>query len=165
MRFSHSVQRHALIQWLAFHGRLTTRDRLHNWGVVPCVECVLCKTGEESHKHLLFECPYGHILWTHLLRKWDSAREPIGFEEEINWAIPMARGKSFKSQLLISHNLLLYHIRGERNCRIFGVTGKTLQSLQLEVEKALNYVWYLGGIFLIQWRINNLGGSSLVPKH
>lgn len=95
---------------------------------------------------------------------------PKGLEEEINWAIPMGRGKSFKSQLLIiSFVGDTYHTWGERNCRTFKGTGQILQSLQSEVEVGIR-------LCMVSWRnfpntMDNqqlqhiLGGlSSLVPN-
>lgn len=67
--FSHYVPRWALIQWMAFHGRLSTKDRLFNWGVVQSTECMLYVNGVETHNHLFFECSFSNWLWKQFLRK------------------------------------------------------------------------------------------------
>lgn len=38
--FKFHVPRWAIIQWLAIRGRLSTKDRLHNWGKITDVRCV-----------------------------------------------------------------------------------------------------------------------------
>lgn len=56
------VPRYVFIQWLSFHYRLSTRDRLHRFGLVQSTKCILCIAGEESQDHLLLHCPYSSYV-------------------------------------------------------------------------------------------------------
>ncbi|KAI8544609.1 hypothetical protein RHMOL_Rhmol08G0310000 [Rhododendron molle] len=56
--FKHYIPRWAMIQWIAFHGKLLTRDRLFSWGIIADKCCVLCGGSEESHDHIFFVCPF-----------------------------------------------------------------------------------------------------------
>lgn len=42
--------------WIAVLGRLSTKDRLPNWGIINDRSCVLCSGGVETHHHLFFDC-------------------------------------------------------------------------------------------------------------
>lgn len=53
----------SFIQWLAFQGRLATKDRLLTWGVVSSDVCIICNSGGESRSHLFFECPVSCWIW------------------------------------------------------------------------------------------------------
>lgn len=44
--------------WL-FYKKLSTKDRMLTWGIIPDATCVLYTHGSvEGHNHLFFECPY-----------------------------------------------------------------------------------------------------------
>ncbi|KAL0731827.1 hypothetical protein Bca4012_027921 [Brassica carinata] len=45
--------------------RLPTRDRLASWGLAVPLHCVLCNSGDESHHHLHFQCPFVASVWAH----------------------------------------------------------------------------------------------------
>uniref|UniRef100_A0A5B6YSU5 Reverse transcriptase zinc-binding domain-containing protein n=1 Tax=Davidia involucrata TaxID=16924 RepID=A0A5B6YSU5_DAVIN len=44
--------------WLLMKGRLSTRDKLHQWGIADSSLCLLCNNHEETIDHLFFECPF-----------------------------------------------------------------------------------------------------------
>ncbi|OAP04184.1 hypothetical protein AXX17_AT3G43390 [Arabidopsis thaliana] len=55
--------------WLAFLGRLPTKDRLRGWGINVTSACVLCSAGIETHRYLFFECPFSFSVWEALTSK------------------------------------------------------------------------------------------------
>ncbi|XP_058195022.1 uncharacterized protein LOC131311543 [Rhododendron vialii] len=84
--FKPHIPHWAIIQWLAIHGRLATKDRLQNWGTVPNTSCVLCNASLESHLHLFFMCPYSSYIVGQLLRICGYRRGLISLDQEIGWA-------------------------------------------------------------------------------
>ncbi|XP_021764016.1 uncharacterized protein LOC110728682 [Chenopodium quinoa] len=50
--------KHTFISWLAVQERLKTIDRLSSFGCNLDTRCLLCGAASESHKHLIFYCPY-----------------------------------------------------------------------------------------------------------
>nr|GEV88364.1 hypothetical protein [Tanacetum cinerariifolium] len=64
--FTRCIPMHAFIIWIAFKGRLKTRDRLARWFSIPDMSCVLCKEDNESHSYLFFSCNYSKRLWERL---------------------------------------------------------------------------------------------------
>ena len=55
--------RHAFILWLSLHGRLATQDRIMVWNKQSSLICPLCKTVNDSHEHLFFNCSYSGNIW------------------------------------------------------------------------------------------------------
>ncbi|XP_019258998.1 PREDICTED: uncharacterized protein LOC109237183 [Nicotiana attenuata] len=84
---------------LTAHGRLYTKDRLQKWGMHVEVECVLCRTEKESVQHLFFECEYSKSLWNKILAWQGMSREVQGWEQELAWAVYIARKRNPKSEL------------------------------------------------------------------
>ncbi|PWA63180.1 reverse transcriptase domain, Reverse transcriptase zinc-binding domain protein [Artemisia annua] len=66
--FSQCIPRHAFLTWLLMGERLKTQDTLRSWDVpitvnVDDLRCPLCKTVQDSHAHLFFECPFSIQVW------------------------------------------------------------------------------------------------------
>ncbi|GKE08566.1 reverse transcriptase zinc-binding domain-containing protein, partial [Tanacetum coccineum] len=83
--FSQNIPKHAFIVWLAVQDKLTTQDKIIQWGSYDGLCCALCKNDTDSHSHLFFECGYSrevdevlalgwilkeiHVTWAHLEKK------------------------------------------------------------------------------------------------
>lgn len=93
------IPRWAIIQWLAFKGRLATKDRLITWGVISSNQCILCNSGGESHSHLFFECPVSCWIWMNLQAKCGFRRRQRGLDEEIAWAVDHVKGAALESRV------------------------------------------------------------------
>lgn len=44
--------------WLAVQNKLTTQDKIRNWGSYDLMVCQLCYHDMDSHRHLFFKCKY-----------------------------------------------------------------------------------------------------------
>lgn len=60
--FPQAIPRQAFIMWLAFRSRLSTGDRMRQWGENQ--SCMLCGEPNETRDHLFFACPFSYTLWT-----------------------------------------------------------------------------------------------------
>ncbi|XP_047335350.1 uncharacterized protein LOC124938868 [Impatiens glandulifera] len=61
------IPRHRFILWLAFRGRLSTRDRILAYMDIPDANCVLCSGFAESIDHLLGGYFFARSIWNLLL--------------------------------------------------------------------------------------------------
>lgn len=63
--FKEGIPRCSFVTWLAALSRLPTKDRLASWGMAVPLLCVLCNSGDETHQHLHFQCPFVASVWAH----------------------------------------------------------------------------------------------------
>lgn len=107
---------------------------VHTWEIVSSTVCVVCSSGEESHRHLFFECPYSKGLWTKLLGQCGVVRTPKGLDEEVAWAVSNSKSTSLSIFIFkLGLAAAIYHLWCERNGRIFKGSSKSWQFLQAEV--------------------------------
>lgn len=106
------------ILWLALHGKLATKDRLHKFGVEVDQICVFCQQSPENLEHLLFSCPViGDGFKSYFIGL-------VGLEQRIIgvWKKICCVGKQVGSRML---NILVteyvYAVWIERNVRIFQI--------------------------------------------
>lgn len=59
--FPQDVPRHSFMTWLAIKNRLSTGDRMRQWGMVQ--GCELCGERDETRDHLFFACPFAYSIW------------------------------------------------------------------------------------------------------
>lgn len=107
--------------WTSFStSRLLIRDKLAKWAVVVDQRCLLCNTEDESIYHMFFECKVTAIIWNKLLSWQGIHRQVCQWQEEINWAMVNARGKS---TTITGYRMALvrciYHMWEVRNHRCF----------------------------------------------
>ena len=62
-----------IFAWFILIGRLNTKDRLHNFGIIPRNQlmCCMCNKEHESIEHLFFSCDFAWHLWWFWLMKWN----------------------------------------------------------------------------------------------
>ena len=65
--FPKHIPKHSFILWLAIRGRLTTRDKLLQWGKIDRATCLLCDAADENLSHLFFLCSFSLYLEKNLL--------------------------------------------------------------------------------------------------
>ncbi|CAL9215493.1 unnamed protein product [Arabidopsis halleri] len=136
--FKESVPRFSFIHWLASHERLTTRDRLLQWGMNVPPACVLCTTGLDSHAHLFFECEFSRSVWTSIAGKI-SQNPPISLSSASMWVLgvqsspPHYASKILKLLLQTS----VYMIWKERNRRVFSAETCTLSATKSLVDRTI----------------------------
>lgn len=61
--FKEIIPKQAFIVWVLMWDRLSTRDKLLNWGISVFPDCVLCGSMHETSSHLFFECSYKAEVW------------------------------------------------------------------------------------------------------
>nr|XP_016449466.1 PREDICTED: uncharacterized protein LOC107774455 [Nicotiana tabacum] len=72
---------------LTAHGRLYTKDRLTNWGMIEDQTYPLCDEAPETTNHLFFQCSTSAAIWNKILRWKGIGRQAQPWEEELQWAI------------------------------------------------------------------------------
>ncbi|XP_058216931.1 uncharacterized protein LOC131327817 [Rhododendron vialii] len=119
--FPRSVSKWSFILWLACLRRLSTKERLCQWGMTIDSVCVLCSQRDETLQHLFFACSFSRNIWMVIPHRFLVQRDPNEWDSELMWAIDHCRGESLKVFLL---KLVLaagvYYIWLERNSRVFG---------------------------------------------
>lgn len=134
--FKESVPRFCFIHWLAALGRLTTRDRLRQWGMNVPAACVLCASGLDTHDHLFFECQFSRSVWVSLARRI-SEDPPTSLSSASTWVLsvqsspPHYASKILKLLLQTS----IYMIWKERNHRVFSAEARTISSTKSLVDR------------------------------
>ncbi|XP_047306277.1 uncharacterized protein LOC124909660 [Impatiens glandulifera] len=107
--------------WLAFQGKLNTRDRVKMYMEIPDDSCLLCEGNEKTIDHLLGGCPFTRLVWN----KFSSAMGLLSFlgewEEVMVAALTKAKGKKFTASIYkCGFESVVYHIWGEMNARVYG---------------------------------------------
>lgn len=72
------LPKHSFICWLAMHGRLLTKERLHRIGICQDDNCQLCGDAPETVVHIYFECTFSKrciLDLLHWLGKGTSQRD------------------------------------------------------------------------------------------
>ena len=54
--------------------KLTTKDKLHRFGLHGPNYCSLCLLNKEDHNHLFFECSYSKAIWWYVCDRCDIPR-------------------------------------------------------------------------------------------
>ncbi|XP_071739438.1 uncharacterized protein [Rutidosis leptorrhynchoides] len=122
--FPQGVSRQAFIMWLLVKEKLKTQDKLKAWDVGSSRHlndsCALCKTQQDSHDHLFFECPFSMQVWSRVQQniplqilsyKW---REIMDLLSEV---ADRQVARVVVSKLLLSASV--YFLWQERNARLF----------------------------------------------
>ncbi|XP_026383439.1 uncharacterized protein LOC113278933 [Papaver somniferum] len=131
--FKNYIPRKSFITWVAFHGRLKTRAKLKQWGLIENPSCVLCDGGDETEEHLFHDCMFASIIWKGLLLKLGYDRVACStWKDELTWCIEHFAG----SNLIITIKKLVftgffYELWRERNNMIF--SGKKCTTLQVSL--------------------------------
>lgn len=85
-----------IFTWLVIQGKLNTKVKLANLGIIPLADssCTFCGLYEENLNHLLLQCPFFWSLWAWWLHLWD-----------LNWALLSPFLKSSNSSLILIANV------------------------------------------------------------
>lgn len=122
---SHYGPKWAIIEWIAFLGRLPTKDRLHARGFVTddgCGDCGLYGLKQETHAHPFFSCEYsadsGSGLWAHFLQANGISRAVLSLQDEVAWIGQHSRSSKFKHTVFkLSLAAVVHSLWREWNCR------------------------------------------------
>ncbi|XP_075103479.1 uncharacterized protein LOC142178055 [Nicotiana tabacum] len=109
---------------------LYTRDRLIDWGVIGNASCPLCNELDESTNHLFFSCRVSTEIWQKLLGWQSIYRHAMDWHNKILWAEANAKDIAAGVEIFrMSMATCVYHIRQERNMRVFQEKGRPNQVL------------------------------------
>lgn len=152
--FSQGVPRFSFITWLTVKNRLSTGDRMRQWGLVQ--GCVLCGERDETRDHLFFACPYSYTVWEGLARRLMGR----GINPDWHWTINHLQWLREKRMNTILAKMLLqsviYHLWRERNARRHHQTWTTTDQLRRVIDKAVR-----NKIVSLQYKFDHKSGGLL----
>ncbi|XP_021843682.2 uncharacterized protein [Spinacia oleracea] len=100
------------ILWLAVHGRLSTKDRLMQWGIATDGVCSLCGVDPESVQHLSSQA----------------------FDQELQFAMRMSKKCTAVSKLLLAgFTEAVYCLWIQRNQRVFAGHVQSAEQIVKEI--------------------------------
>jgi len=136
--FKESVPRFSFILWMASHERLTTRDRLLQWGMNVHGSCVLCDSGLDSHDHLFFKCEFSRSLWISLAGRI-SPNPPLSLPLASMWVLGVhSSPPHYASKILkLLLQTAVYMIWKERNRRDFSADATSLSATKILVDRTM----------------------------
>ncbi|GJV17146.1 hypothetical protein Tco_1362469 [Tanacetum coccineum] len=123
--FSNCIPRHAFHLWLVMRRCLKMQDKLRSWDVdsstdISQLQCSLCGSHQDSHKHLFFECTFSSQVLNSIRNLAGMEHVPSILEDIVMWFNLMANNHSFKNvvgKLLFAGSS--YYIWIKRNNRLF----------------------------------------------
>ena len=123
------------ITWLAIKNRLSTGDRMRQWGVVQ--GCVFCGEWDETRDPLFFVYPYSYTVWEGLANRLMGR----GINPDWHWTINRLQRLGEKRMDIILSKMLLqsviYHLWRERNARRHHQTWTSIDQLRRVIDKAV----------------------------
>ncbi|KAI8528313.1 hypothetical protein RHMOL_Rhmol12G0140600 [Rhododendron molle] len=139
------VPRWSFILWLAILGRLSTKDRLHKWGIINDSFCVLCCGGVESHSHLFFDCPFSSSIWLRVRTCCGLQAHAWDLNSEVQWGSLHGKDSSMRVTLFkLCLAASVYYLWKVRNGRIFlqvGHESTGVEKLILDEVKSCAGSW------------------------
>lgn len=114
--------RACFILWLAFLGRLPTKDRLVKMGLINDLSCCFCQQ-VETLQHMFFDCEFTMKIW-HVMLCWNVyTRNPEPWSSEKIWLIQENSKKRWRREILrMNLTEVVYHILQLRNDCVFNHT-------------------------------------------
>ncbi|XP_058180233.1 uncharacterized protein LOC131298779 [Rhododendron vialii] len=135
---SNNVSKWSFILWLACLKRLTTKERLHKWGMKIEPGCVLCSQCGETLQHLFFECGFSSSIWEVILHRFQIHRGVEAWNMEVAWATSFCQGKSFHSMLFkLAFAAGVYFLWTERNSIIFGGRPRSANEVLAHLDESI----------------------------
>ncbi|GJY45563.1 reverse transcriptase domain, reverse transcriptase zinc-binding domain protein [Tanacetum coccineum] len=131
----YGIPRHAIHLWLVMKKRLKTQDQLRQWDVgndvdLSLLRCPLCKSQQDSHEHLFFECAYSSSVWQNVLNVAGISGVSSQWEDIMLWLLPLSKSKTVTSivgrLIVVATSYFLWH---ERNDRIHGKGDKKVEQV------------------------------------
>ncbi|XP_010320549.2 uncharacterized protein [Solanum lycopersicum] len=124
-----------IIIWIMMHQKLSTVDKVVQWGIEEGKECVLCKNAEKSAEHLFLHYQYARKVWKRILESiGQHSTVPLVWEQFQNWCIQNGKGKRATTQrfkTVLTEGI--YRLWIERNNRIFENKSKKEENIAKEI--------------------------------
>lgn len=136
--FKEEIPRCSFVVWMAILSRLPTRDRLASWGMVVSTACVLCSSGQESHQHLFFLCPFVSAIWAHFSGSyWQAAPSSMIDVAELLSLNQVAVSPRLQVVIKLLMQTVVYCTWRERNSRIFKHVASTEAGVIARVDRLI----------------------------
>lgn len=117
---SHCIPKHSFVLWLAMKHKLLTQDKLLKWYPNKSLQCPMCKTVEDSHDHLFFQCKYSEVVWNEIKNMARINYRAGNWDSWVNELSCLQNNTSIWNVIKkLCFAASVYHIWQERNCRIF----------------------------------------------
>jgi len=116
--FSQAVPRHAFQVWLAFRDRLSTGDRMKNWGIEQC--CMLCGEKNETRDHMFFACPFSFTVWLNTAGKLFGNAITPDWNDTVSSLLQQAQTRIDHVLRRMAFQTVIYSIWREHNSRRHG---------------------------------------------
>ncbi|XP_013668622.2 uncharacterized protein LOC106372911 [Brassica napus] len=116
--FSQAVPRHAFQVWLAFRDRLSTGDRMKNWGIEQC--CMLCGEKNETRDHMFFACPFSFTVWLNTAGKLFGNAITPDWNDTVSSLLQQAQTRIDHILRRMAFQTVIYSIWREHNSRRHG---------------------------------------------
>ncbi|KAG2295344.1 hypothetical protein Bca52824_042013 [Brassica carinata] len=130
------IPKHAFLSWLIALNRLSTKDRMRNWGLSVSPTCVLCGAADESRQHIFSDFVYGREVWAFFFSAVHLSPPPLVMDV-IRWIKAPTQDSNINLILKLAYQASLYMIWKERNSRIHTQTSRPAASLIQEVQRLL----------------------------
>ncbi|XP_047335405.1 uncharacterized protein LOC124938929 [Impatiens glandulifera] len=125
------ILRHRFILWLAFRGKLSTRDRIFAYMDILDANCVLCSGFAESIDHLFGGCFFVKSIWNLFTLAMGIVSLPGSWEDIKVAAQVLSKGSKYHANVFkCGFDAIVYHLWAERNARVFG-----------RVRRNVDHVW------------------------
>ncbi|XP_013674518.2 uncharacterized protein LOC106379039 [Brassica napus] len=134
--FKGRIPKHAFISWLVALDRLSTRDRMRQWGVLVSPICPLCGTADESRQHIFFDCGYSKEVWSFFYSTLHLS-PPTLIMELLRWIKSPTRHNNVNLILKLAFQACVYLVWKERNSRLHSQVSRPSASLILEIKQLL----------------------------
>ncbi|GJZ40961.1 putative reverse transcriptase domain, reverse transcriptase zinc-binding domain protein [Tanacetum coccineum] len=139
----YGIPRHAIHLWLVMKKRLKMKDRLTQWDVgndvdLSLLRCPLCKSQQDSHEHLFFECAYSSSIWQNVLNVVGISGVSSQWDDIMLWLLPISKSKTVISiigRLIVAATA--YFLWRERNDRIHGKGNKKVEQVSKYVADSV----------------------------
>lgn len=84
--------------WMAWNGRLATKDRLLKVGIQTEAKCAFCRE-VETLQHLMFECVATKNIWREVMAWMQIQRVPEQWHRELEWIAVKTKGKGWRAKM------------------------------------------------------------------
>lgn len=138
--FPHGVSRYSFITWLAIKNRLSTGNRMRQWGMIQ--GCELYGERDETRDHLYSAYPYSYTLWEAPACKFVGSCIHPDWQWKIQCLQRMGtKGVDFFLARLLFQTLI-YHSWREWNTRRHQQPRNTTNQMRRLTDKAMKNMIY-----------------------
>lgn len=113
--FKGAVPRQAFNMWISHLNRLSTKQRMFSWGIIPSPSCSFCSLQSESRDHLLITCAFSSEIWKLVLERIDPLRPSfLSWAELLSWLRASSNAAPSILRKIIAQ-ATIYHLWKQRN--------------------------------------------------